>query len=158
MQTTRLEMESRRAPELAALRARARRVETCPPPFSSSRADGTRARGLTYERKVGKYLAGLCAREGWKLWDHQWFIYRNKDDTCYFQPDFIVERPSEPLLIEVKLTYVDTSYQLKKYLEYLRLFGLDCIPLTIVRNLTPGTSPITEFSQIKPNAVLHLWV
>lgn len=167
MNTANLEIEMRRAPALAALRARQRpllteavkteAVVTCSSPFVSSRAGGTKARGLAYEKKVGKFLRRVCDEADWRLWDHQWFKYK---DTKYFQPDFVIERPGQDgILIEVKLTYVDTSIQLNKYLEYLNLFGLYCFPVTIVRNLIPiMPAYIDDFSKIEANSVLHLWM
>ena len=122
---------------------------------------GTKARGLTYERKVGKYLTKLCDENGWKLWDHQWFLYAYGKERKYFQPDFLIERPSqEGIIVEVKLTYVDTTAQLQKYLEYLKIFGFTGFPLVIVRNLTPALpcAIIDDFANATPNAVLHLWL
>lgn len=128
-------------------------------PFPPSRASGTRARGLAYERKVGKFLSRLCAKEEWKLWDHPWFEYNDGIRVGYFQPDFIVERPSGNLLIEVKLTYVDTRVQVQKYLKYLKVIGLVCAPVIVVKNLTPTTpSFVNDFNEIYPNSVLHLWI
>ena len=167
---TSLASEARRAPALAALRQRCTAatspisatlpsVSPCPPPFAATPSSGSRARGLTYERKVGKVLASHCAKAGWKLWDHQWFMHKDHSGTRYFQPDFIIERKTDNVLIEVKLTFVDTNVQVNKYLSYLKLFGLDCFPAVIVRHLT-STAPavITDFDQLTPNAVLHLWI
>lgn len=121
---------------------------------------GTKARGYAFERKVGKILEKLCEESGWKLWDHQWFTYTCGNEVKYFQPDFIIERPGEDgIIVEVKLTYVDTNLQLDKYLKYLRIFGIVCFPITIVRNLTPSvTKVVDDFSKITPNSVLHLWI
>lgn len=172
---TSLASEARRAPALAALRQRSAAssqqphptaatatppsVSPCPPPFAPVSLSGSRARGLAYERKVGKVLASRCAKAGWKLWDHQWFAYKDDLGVKHFQPDFIIERETDNVLVEVKLTFVDTSAQINKYLHYLKIFGLNCFPLVIVRNLVPTTSLIiTDFGKITPNAVLHLWI
>jgi hypothetical protein len=196
MLTTQLASESRRAPALAALRARVEQgnsgtgafkeapkeapkgasslqghnvaaqgsfasptVTQCNAPFINAPAKGSCARGLAYERKVGRALKAYCTQEKLKLWDHQWFVYKNGGEIKYFQPDFIIERKDNAVLIEVKLTFVDTTLQVNKYLEYLKLFGLDCFPVTIVRHLTPLTPAIiTEFNEMAPNTVLHLWI
>lgn len=172
---TSLASEARRAPALAALRQRSAAssqqphptaatatlpsVSPCPPPFAPVPLSGSRARGLAYERKVGKMLTAHCAKAGWKLWDHQWFAYKDVSGVKHFQPDFIIERETDNVLVEVKLTFVDTSAQINKYLHYLKIFGLNCFPLVIVRNLTPTASLIiTDFNKITPNAVLHLWI
>lgn len=162
--------EARRAPALAALRQRhaaatsptaaaSPSVVPCPPPFAPVPPSGSRARGLAYERKVGKLLAIHCAKAGWRLWDHQWFVYKDDLGIKHFQPDFIIERETDNVLVEVKLTFVDTTAQINKYLHYLKIFGLDCFPIVIVRNLTP-TAPavVTDFDKITPNVVLHLWI
>ena len=166
MNPERLSMESRRAPALAALRARfteqaTPRETVCfsTAPFATSRLTGTKAQGCAYEKKVGKFLKAHCTKAGWELMDHQWFVYSNGTDTKYFQPDFIITRPGQDgLLVEVKLTYVDTTEQLKKYTRYLEIFGLTCIPITIVRNLIPGAQSVDSFDKIFPNSVLHLWL
>lgn len=163
MEPALLAIEARRAPALAALRARAGTipiVTPCAAPFASTTSSGTRARGLAYERKVGKKLAAHCSKTGEKLWDHQWFKYEKSGITRHFQPDFVIERPAgQSVLIEVKLTLVDTSLQTQKYIDYLRLFGLDCFSVTIVRNLVPNAPKvITSFEELSPNAVMHLWI
>lgn len=172
--------ESRRAPALAALRQRwnggtennkiieqksnkiiEQVCPTSPPGWAQKRTTiGTKARGYAFEKKVGKLLTKWCEESGWKLWDHQWFVYTRNEEIKYFQPDFIIERPGkEGIVIEVKLTYVDTSLQLNKYLRYLSIFGITCFPTTIVRNLTPSAiKVIDDFNKISPNSVLHLWI
>lgn len=169
---TSLASEARRAPALAALRRRHAAaaatppvaatfpsVTPCPPPFAPVEKSRSQANGLVYERKVGELLTTHCDKVGWKLWDHQWFVYEDEAKIKYFQPDFIIERETDNVLVEVKLTLVDTSTQVNKYLHYLKIFGLDCFPVIIVRNLTPTASLIiTDFDKITPNAVLHLWI
>lgn len=169
---TSLASEARRAPALATLRQRhaataatlltaatSPSVTPCLPPFAPTEKSRSQARGLAYERKVGELLTTYCDKAGWKLWDHQWFAYKDDSGVKHFQPDFIIERETDNVLVEVKLTLVDTSAQIDKYLHYLKIFGLDCFPLVIVRNLTPAASLIiTDFDKITPNAVLHLWI
>ena len=154
--------ESRRAPALAALRALLPRVTPVPPPFPSQRETGSRARGLSYERQVGKELQKICANNGWTLWDHQWFLYECGTERKYFQPDFVIEQAGgQGIVAEVKLTHVDATAQLKRYISYLKVFGLDCIPLTIVRHLTPLTQTeliIDDFNKSYANAVWHLYI
>jgi hypothetical protein len=161
--TPRLQAEARRAPALAALRNFPRVTPASPPAWAARRdTTGAKARGYTYERKVGRVLAKLCSENGWKLWDHQWFVYVSGTDVKYFQPDFIVERPgANNILVEVKLTYVDTTTQCDKYLGYLKLFGLECFPVIAVRNLTPNVLRdliVDDFSKATPGSVWHLWV
>lgn len=154
--------ESRRAPALAALRALIPRVTPIPPPFPIQRETGTRARGFSYERQVGKQLKRICDLNDWKLWGHQWFLYECGTERKHFQPDFIIEQSSgRGVVAEVKLTHVDTTAQLKRYVDYLKVFGLDCIPLTIVRHLTPLTQKeliIDAFDKAYANAIWHLYI
>jgi len=154
--------EARRAPALAALRSFPRVEQTSPPAWALKGVlTGTKARGSTYEKKVGKVLDKICSRVDWNLLDHQWFVYICGKEVKYFQPDFVVERPGGSVLIEVKLTYVDASLQINKYLEYLKLFGLDCFPVTVVRHLTSKVKRdliVDDFDKVQPGTIWHLWV
>lgn len=151
--------ECRRAPTLAALRAAPRVVKVPPPVWATSSLTPAQAKGIRYEKRVGEWLRKTCAERGWELWDHQWFCHQAGELVTYFQPDFIIERPQGNILAEIKLTYVDTTAQLQRYVDCLRVFGLICNPITIVRNLTPNTpSIVTELDSITPNSVLHLWL
>lgn len=155
-------MEARRAPALAALRNFPRVEKTAPPVWAAESLSLAARRGYAYERKVGKVLNEICSTAGWGLLDHQWFMWICGKDVKYFQPDFIIQRPNEQgILIEVKLTYVDANAQLNKYLQYLKLFGLDCFSAIAVRHLTKCVSRdavIDDFSKLKPNSVWHLWI
>lgn len=150
--------ETRRAPRLAALRTLPRVTPVSRPEWATP---GDR-RGYAYEKKVGKILKSICDERGWVLWDHQWFLYSAAGTTQYFQPDFIIERPKDlGIIVEVKLTYVDTAEQLNKYLKYLKFFGLVCFPVTVVRHLTPAvekTLVVDDFIEVKSNSIWHLWV
>jgi hypothetical protein len=158
----RREVEARRAPALAALREFPRVTLTESPWGKETKARGTKAQGYAYERKVGKVLTKICDEAGWKLWDHQWFKCSQGNKVEYFQPDFIIERPSETgVVLEAKLTWVDTTLQLNKYLEYLKIFGIICFPATVVRNLTSAVLTdlvVDDFAKIKAGAIWHLWV
>lgn len=161
--TARREIEARRAPALAALRAFAQpRVTLVPTPAwaTPKRTFGAKARGLAYERKVKKVLTKICTSSNWQLLDHPWFLYTCGQEAKYFQPDFLIQRPdTDWILAEVKLTYVDTTWQLSKYLHYLKIFGVSCTPITIVRNLTEDAKNIIDdFSKVTSNSVLHLWL
>lgn len=154
-------VEVRRAPALAAMRAGPRVRVISPPAWAKPDTQtASRAKGYAYEKRVKKELQNVCEKEGWILHDHQWFEYKNGNEVKFFQPDFIIERPNDVgIVIEVKLTYVDTAAQLSRYVEYLKIFGLICIPLTIVKNLIPGVpSVIHEFAAITPGGVYHLWI
>jgi hypothetical protein len=153
--------EYRRAPALAALRDLPR-VTAAQGRFAPPATTVAARRGYAYERKVGRVLRELCAARGWPLWDHQWFLYSSSTATYHFQPDFIIERPNERgIVVEVKLTYVDASAQLNKYLHHLKLFGIVCFPVTIVRHLTPNVIKdrvVDDFANLKTDSIWHLWI
>jgi len=156
-------VETRRAPALAALRRFPVVTPVAPPGWAAKDASTpAKAKGYSYERKVGTILHKKCSELRWKLWDHQWFVYRAGEHMQYFQPDFVIERPNElGIIAEVKLTYVDTSVQLNRYVAYLKLFGVVCFPITIVKNLTPAVAKdfvVDDLSKAQTNSVLHLWV
>jgi hypothetical protein len=164
MNAAQLAIETRRAPALAELRARFEQQEQvvrAAPPFQYEPAKGSKLKGLQYERRVGRILAGICKESNWILWEHQWFKYSCNGKSFYFQPDFIIEKSDkEGIIAEVKLTHVDTREQREKYMRCLKLFGLNCFSITIVRNLTPSVAAnliVDEFSKIQPDSVWHLW-
>ena len=119
--------------------------------------------GYRYERKVARYLEKAVGTLGWELQDHPWFeVLCGEQCVAHFQPDFLLLAPSGcGLVAEAKLTWVDTTDQCKKYQDYLALAGLPTQPFTIARNLTPETPRdlvVDELVDVKPDAVLHLWL
>lgn len=155
-------IEAKRAPALMALRNAPRVRVVSPPEWAKlDKQTASQAKGYAYEKRVEKELQKVCDKFGWKLYAHQWFEYSCEGKVKLFQPDFIIERSGNAgIVIEVKLTYVDTTQQLNTYVKYLQIFGLICFPLTIVKNLVPGINNtiIRDFSEIIPNGVYHLWV
>lgn len=130
-----------------------------PPPAWANHAGarGSRGAGYTYERKVEQRLAALAADLGWELWAHQWFQCGGQ----LAQPDFILRSPSCALVIETKLTYVETRTQLTKYVNWLALMSIPAVPLTICRNLTPEVPQdilVYDLDSIFPYSVLHWWM
>lgn len=161
MNTQSIPNSQSRSPALAALRALPQVILSSPPAWAKANMTGTRAQGRAYENKVGEFLHARCKEHNWKLWDHQWFVFSAEGKRTYFQPDFIIEKKSGNLLIETKLTYLDTTEQINRYLYFLDLFGLTCSPVTIVKNLTPFIPKdrlVRQFSDITHNSVFHLWL
>ena len=117
-------------------------------PFLPPRNEkGSRARGLTYERKVALFLEKVATSLGWQLHDHPWL-------AGPMQPDFVLESPSGCfILIEVKLTEVDCSAQLAKYRSL-----LGNVPaLQICRRATnPSTAKV--FEDLEQNSTMMLWL
>jgi len=116
---------------------------------------GSRGRGRSYEKRVGAHLHRICAENLWRLRDHEWI----DTGAGFLQPDFVIERPDDAILIECKLTWLDCSQQVSKYLRVLEELGLTPVPLLVCRNLTPSApAPIHSLDELRPNAVWHLWI
>lgn len=115
--------------------------------------------GRAYERKAGARLRELAADVGWTFHDHPWIL---DEAGALASPDFLLETPSRAmLLIEVKLTWVDTRQQLERYAALLAQMNFSPVPCSVVRNLTPDVPQdllVEDLFSIKPYGVLHLWV
>jgi len=117
---------------------------------------GTKARGHTYERRVGKELAVLALSRKWTFRNHEWVRAAQGNSIQWFQPDFLLETPEHRLLFEVKLTYQQGAFdQMAEYISILPR-GLHVVPVQICRNLTPhAPEPVTCFEDIYPGCVWH---
>lgn len=101
------------------------------------------------------HLHSICARNSWLLRDHEWI----ETEDGWLQPDFVIERPEDAILVECKLTWLDCSAQMLKYMQVLRELGLSPVPLLVCRNLTPSApAPIHSLDELRPDAVWHLWI
>ena len=124
---------------------------------SSSPAVGQTAaqrNGRRYEARVGRWLAFRAVALGFKVWDHTWLEYQfcHEDTIRRAQPDFVLENDDSCYVFEVKQTWVDTSAQLELYTTLLQELGMNPIPATICRNLTPETPRdciVRSFEEIK---------
>lgn len=117
-----------------------------PPPRG---AVGTRSHGLTYERRVGRYLAEQAPTYGFTLHDHPWL-----PGPC--QPDFVLEFASGTcIVVEAKLTQTDCAAQLAKYKRALSPRAV--LTLQICRRLTsPAT--VTSLDELTDADTMLLWV
>ena len=129
-------------------------------PFVPHSATGTRGRGATYERRVGKELKKYATELGWELLDHWWLCSPVSRGTIWKQPDFVLISPSEAAIVfESKLTWVDCSFQLASYTNLLSQMGYSAFGVTVCRNLTPlSPPPITNFYDLCPNSTWHLFL
>jgi hypothetical protein len=128
------------------------------PPFPKKRLTGTKALGITYEKRVGKVLLERARSLGWGFRDHPWLLTRS---GCWLQPDFLLEAPAGGLLFEVKLTYVQAGWeQLARYKKAIwETVGLETVPVLVCKNLAPGTpKPVEEFEDVKGGSLWHLLV
>lgn len=80
----------------------------------------------------------------------------------YVCPDFVLISPAGcAIVVEVKLTWCDTSAQRFKYESLLEALGYSVFSVTVCRNLTPFTNRamvVSDFHDIFPDAVVHLWL
>ena len=124
-------------------------------PYEYKPLAGTRGKGQSFERKVGRLLAKYADEYGWELHAHKWII----DGSRAVQPDFVLQSsPNRGILFECKLTWVDCSSQLKKYQNVLVRMGIMCIPVQVCRNLTPHCyqDVRASFEELTPDCVWHM--
>jgi hypothetical protein len=148
-------------------------------PYPTTKSSGTRARGITYERRVGRLLRREAAAIGADFRDHEWLRLQpesspaladaqyasvpSSDDCLWLQPDFVIDTPGGLLLFEAKLTFCEAAFdQLERYKRVLTQYGRETRPITpvlVCRNLTPSApEPITRFDDVVPWAVWHLFL
>lgn len=121
-----------------------------PPPCG---VRGSKGRGLSYERKVEKWLARSANSFGATLHSHPWLA---APDGGVCQPDFVLEFASGAyILIEAKLTQVDCSAQLEKYKS--ALLPAKGIVVQLCRRLTT-TPTIRALEDASGNDTMLLWV
>ena len=129
-----------------------------PPAFAKKSRSAAAKRGYAYEAKVGKHLATLAAGVGWELWTQQWLFHKGK----FCCPDFVLISPGGcAVVVEVKLTYVDTSCQRFAYEQLLELLGYRVSSITVCKNLHPDvdtSAVVYSFEDCFPDSVVHLWL
>ncbi len=106
-------------------------------------------KGLSYEAKVGRFLAGLAAaREIAGLRAHPWINFEDTNGFGRAQPDYIFWQKTKLLVCEVKLSETDDAWrQLEKlYVPLLeRIFPeSQVVPVQVVHNLIGSARPIKE--------------
>ena len=144
-----------------------------PPRRRGSRSNRKRScaiqKGLFYEQKVGKYLQGEAKRLGVELWDHPWLPEGGEADAReaysktrpspfagWCSPDFVLWLPT-PVILEVKLTWVDVTTQRRKYMKALRKYSP--IFVQVCRNLRPDSKNIVgDLMDCRMDSVWHLWL
>jgi hypothetical protein len=108
---------------------------------------------LTYQRKVGKLLAGF--------WPHvrigTWLRYRDWAGEGICQPDFYVPETGRVLVFEAKLTECREAWQqLAKYGALLEaMYGVPACRVMVCRNLRWTGNPIVDPRQAVDGAVWH---
>lgn len=121
------------------------------PSFAPVRQTGSRARGFTYERKVGAWLRALADQLGFQLLDHPWI----KTDFGWCQPDFILESSAGcRIVVEVKLSQVDCRNQIQKYKKAAQA----ATGVQITRRLARGATPVSDLLEANDHDVFLLWL
>ncbi len=123
-------------------------------PFEYVPQTGTRGRGHSYERAVCKYVLSLVESLGWTLYDHYWI----HTGSVWVQPDFIIQTPACAIILEAKLTYIDCSAQLARYIRAAQAeLGCPVWGAQVCQNLTPHSpqSLCLDFFDLEPNCTWH---
>lgn len=130
-------------------------------------------KGRRYESRVGRWLTSRAVARCLKVWDHEWLEYQFQHENFIrrAQPDFVLEPPPrEPSLVsplslsfvfEVKQTWVDTTSQLDLYVTLLANLGLNAIPVTLCKNLTPQAPKervVRSFDKLVPYSIMMVRV
>ena len=88
-------------------------VERCEAPWQSPKnRRGAKAKGLAYERRVGRALAKTFP----KLEHNPWFAFEDSQGRGHCSPDFLLELDGRPLVLEVKLGDVSAGLAKLRYL------------------------------------------
>lgn len=127
-------------------------------PWSKSRARlrGAKARGRAYENKFGVWLERQNLPG--TLFAHQWLAFEDENGVGYAQPDYFILRPDNVLLLECKLSQVDSAWdQLELLYAPLlgHLFSRPCIPVQVCKNLRATDGVVTSIMDARPGSVFH---
>lgn len=115
-------------------------AQCCKRPASipKGRSYGTKALGLSFERKVGEALGkrGLLVNAG------QWFSYHDANGHGYCQTDYLLFLPEFTVIVECKLT--ETQQGRKQIAELYapvvsKVFGKPVAGIVVTRHLTRDT-------------------
>lgn len=124
------------------------------------RLKGNKAKGITYERVVGRRVA-----KRWPaLISGQWFRFIDANGQGYCQPDHFIVFPDQVLLLECKLTQRDRAFVQINHLYRPVLSYLYQRPVTgvmVCKNLIQETRQLVEdledtLSLPGRNHVLHM--
>lgn len=101
----------------AKLKKLSRVVEIDKPPFDlRKKRSSTQAKGIAYERKVGKDLRNLVARLPCEVRSGVWLEYTAERGTGWAQPDHLLVFEDRVVCVECKLTHrTDIRTKLLKF-------------------------------------------
>jgi hypothetical protein len=114
---------------------------------------GTRARGLTFERKVGKILTNIWPQTRAGVW----LRFKDWAGEAWAQPDFYVPLEDRVLIFECKLTECRQAWvQLDKYKGLLEeMLGLPACRVMVCKNLRWTMSPVVDPRYAQDGSVWH---
>ena len=113
-------------------------------PWPKSRPRGTKAQGLTYERKVGAKLPDAI--------HNPWFRFKDKLGLAYCSPDYILWENGYPMVLECKLTDWRGAWdQLTGlYLPVMQwIYDKPAVPIVIVKYASPGVRLVGSLAEAK---------
>jgi len=126
-------------------------------PWPKTRLTGKKAEGLTYQRKVSKFLrrelelvvkwhAEILAQQdsGFpRLYDGQWLYFEDANGDGYAQPDLFIHTGERIVVFECKLTRADAFKQIGLlYWPLLwKLFRVPLCGVEVFLNSGPGYDP-----------------
>lgn len=117
------------------------------PKHAKQRLKGSRAKGMTYQRRVGRKLSPLGKAEGLGLVKDQWIYFIDRNGHGYAQPDLYFLGETRLLLLECKLTQSDSAEdQCRKLYEPLlrQIYGLPIVSCQVFKNIRYRTQTMVE--------------
>jgi len=119
-----------------------------------ARLRGVKAKGITFEKRVGKVLRGMFS----EVRSGVWFEYHTQTRSGVCCMDHFVVLPSHIILVECKLSEKDTAWaQMNLYAPLLAAhYGKAVARVQATRHLRTGRKLIEDVALAKPDAE-HLW-
>ena len=122
---------------------------------------GSRAKGLAFERRVGKKLSCMIQRGelNGKLFSGHWIEFEDENGRGYAQPDHFVLTSNRIILVECKLTQRSAAWiQLRRLYKPLleHIFGQQVICVQSCHNLREdGEDIVSNFLLARDGAIWH---
>jgi hypothetical protein len=104
------------------------------------RRGGSKGKGLTYEKQVGRWLK----REGWEPITGQWFSFRDSAGYGCAQTDHLLFLPDQIIVVECKLTETWVGFSQIDFLYrpiLTHIYGLPVTGVMACKHLTTRSNP-----------------
>jgi hypothetical protein len=104
------------------------------------RKGGSKGKGLTYEKQVGRWLK----RQGWAPVTGQWFSFRDRNGYGCAQTDHLLFLANQVVVVECKLTetwvgFSQIDFLYRPILEF--IYGLPVTGVMACKHLTTRQNP-----------------